>query len=387
MSRVESTTSDAMRIVDRGSVLPQLTNRWLGVNDVPTEEEAFPAFPARPFGGACWDGQMLTGETAEVALEGMDEVRLLDKEESESLAAHWDEPGRGISPAILHHNAEAANLPLLIQPAHGSVHQLEIALSEADPLLADRLHVRLETGVVSTLVVDVKSQDDREAFRNGTLLIDLEADSLLQLVLIDRFHAAVHNNFSLSFRAADGAQLKIAHVELGAARSNINISGDLLGAESELDAYDAYLVQGSSKLDLFYDIRFYGELSRGTIHADGALFDQAYKSFRGTLDFREGCVGAVGDEEESAVLMSDEVHSVAVPLLLCHEEAVQGNHATSAGRMDEEMLFYLMSRGISAKEAEGLIVESRMVPTLDQIPDPALRESIRAAIHEQIVRP
>ncbi|MCI6157234.1 MAG: SufD family Fe-S cluster assembly protein, partial [Peptoniphilaceae bacterium] len=78
--------------------------------------------------------------------------------------------------------------------------------------------------------------------------------------------------------------------------------------------------------------------------------------------------------------------SVAVPLLLCHEDHVVGNHAASAGRLDEEMLFYLMSRGISRKEAEGLIVESRMIPTLDRIRNDGLRSELLQEIHETIVR-
>ena len=84
--------------------------------------------------------------------------------------------------------------------------------------------------------------------------------------------------------------------------------------------------------------------------------------------------------------MSDDARSVAVPILLCHEDAVEGNHATSAGRVDEELLFYLMSRGLSRQEAEGMIVESRMAETLDRIPDAALREKIRQAIHDRLMK-
>ena len=140
-----------------------------------------------------------------------------------------------------------------------------------------------------------------------------------------------------------------------------------------------------AKMDFFYNVAFFNHFTNGHIEANGALLDRAYKSFRDTLDFKEGSVGAVGGEEEFTLLLSEEAKSLAVPILLCHEDLVQANHAASNGKLDEDILFYLMSRGFPRSEAEGLIVESRMRPSLDRIPDEDLRESLKKVIHERIV--
>lgn len=50
--------------------------------------------------------------------------------------------------------------------------------------------------------------------------------------------------------------------------------------------------------------------------------------------------------------MGDNVVNQTIPLILCAEEDVEGNHGASIGQLDEEMLFYLSSRGMSAESAQ-----------------------------------
>lgn len=129
-------------------------------------------------------------------------------------------------------------------------------------------------------------------------------------------------------------------------------------------------------LNLFYNFDQYGKKTNSNVMIKGALKDRASKIFKASLDFKKGSTGSVGNEEEIVTLLSDEVHSVAVPLLLCTEDDVVGNHASSAGRIDQDMLFYIMSRGISQKEGEKLIIESNILPTIQKIPDAKLRSEV-----------
>lgn len=357
---------------DRGSELPARTCRWLKVNDVLTQIEEYPK--TVPFEG--------------VTTEGLTDAQRTEGKVQEQSGVDFGNVGhdaQGISEAVAAKNAQEANVSYSWAVEDGAVQTLHFALSKENLVLQDRLQLRVPCGHCATVVLDVKSDENTEVARNGMLDIAVEEDADLQLVLINRLNSNAISNQRVAFTVADGGNLRVAHVELGGARTNYHLSGDLLGVEAKMEEYVAYLAQEQEKIDLFYHVRFHGLYTEGVIRADGALLDQAYKSFRGTLDFLEGARGAVGDEEEVTVLMSDEAHSVAVPVLLCHEDAVEGNHATSAGRVDEEMLFYLMSRGLSRSEAEGMIVESRMAETLDRLPDPVLKENIRQAIHERLI--
>jgi len=58
------------------------------------------------------------------------------------------------------------------------------------------------------------------------------------------------------------------------------------------------------------------------------------------LTSREAPLNRTGNEEEFTILLSPKVKSFAIPLLLCKEDDVIGNHAASAGQIDEDKLFY-----------------------------------------------
>lgn len=109
------------------------------------------------------------------------------------------------------------------------------------------------------------------------------------------------------------------------------------------------------------------------------------KIFKGTLDFKKGASRSKGIEEEYAILLDKTVKADAIPLLLCEEDDVEGQHAASAGQIDSDKLFYLMSRGLDEKEAKKLIVEASFTPIIDKIPMEYLKEEITKEIHRRIV--
>ena len=68
-------------------------------------------------------------------------------------------------------------------------------------------------------------------------------------------------------------------------------------------------------------------------------------------------------------LFGDNVMNRTVPLILCTEEDVQGSHGATIGRIDEEMLFYLESRGLSAETAALMMRNARVEVVLQKILD------------------
>ena len=112
------------------------------------------------------------------------------------------------------------------------------------------------------------------------------------------------------------------------------------------------------------------------------LRDNASKLFRGTIDFRKGCAGAEGAEKEEVLLLGDEVVNRTIPLILCGEEKVQGSHGATAGRMDEEKLFYFCSRGLSREEACDMMARAGIDAVCSKIPDEALVEKVQAYLEE-----
>ena len=71
-------------------------------------------------------------------------------------------------------------------------------------------------------------------------------------------------------------------------------------------------------------------------------------------------------------------------MLLCGEEDVEGNHSFAAGKIDENQLFYIMSRGFNYKEAMKLIVKAKFNKILESIDVQHLKKEIINEIDERL---
>ena len=84
------------------------------------------------------------------------------------------------------------------------------------------------------------------------------------------------------------------------------------------------------------------------------------------------------------MLLSDSAKSLALPMLLCSEEDVEGNHSCASGKIGEKELFYIMSRGFELKEAIKLMVRAKFNKILENIEDEELKEKILNEINKRL---
>lgn len=250
--------------------------------------------------------------------------------------------------------------------------------------LIDLQEIHLEEGAKATLIFDYKSEKDLDLFRNTLIRIRAEKDSYLKLVLVQKLSDKAVSMVSMVSSVEEGAKVDLVQVDLGSKEAYTNYVCDLLNPKAESMIHSAYFVDKERIHDINYLVNHRGKETISDMQVNGALKDLARKRFAGTLDFKTGSNGSVGNEEEFVTLIDEEVKSIALPLLLASEHDIMGNHAASAGRIDQDMLFYLMSRGLSEKEAKALAVEAKMTPTLDLIPDSQMREEVKQYIHEGI---
>jgi Fe-S cluster assembly protein SufD len=189
---------------------------------------------------------------------------------------------------------------------------------------------------------------------------------LVQVQLLGR--GFVHIN-DVGADLAEAASLEVVQLALGADKIYDGVRAELTGEGSSFNAAVGYYGRRGQALDMNFIANHYGKKTTCTMSADGVLQQGARKLYRGTIDFKNGCAGAVGDEKETVLLLSDNVVNQTIPLILCSEEDVQGNHGASIGKLDEELLFYLMSRGFSEQEAVNMMAKAKIDALCRQIED------------------
>ncbi|MBR1696916.1 MAG: SufD family Fe-S cluster assembly protein, partial [Anaerovibrio sp.] len=156
------------------------------------------------------------------------------------------------------------------------------------------------------------------------------------------------------------------------------------GDKSQADVSLLYFGDGDRSLDMNYVLEFQGRKTVGNLEVYGGLMGESQKIFRGTLDFKQGSKQAKGYEKENVVVLSSGVRNRSVPIMLSGEDDVVGNHAVSSGKINEDKLHYLMSRGLSPAEARKLVLEAAFNPVLELIDDEALRQEIDSYIKERL---
>ena len=188
----------------------------------------------------------------------------------------------------------------------------------------------------------------------------------------------------IKISVGNGSHVEFISADAGGGNFSADIEINLRGDDSSAELDAVYFGDGERKLDFNYVIRQQGKRTSATMTVRGALNDRCDKIFRGTLDFKRGSKGSTGRELEEVIILSSGTRNRSVPLMLAEEDEVDGHHAVSIGRLDEEKIFYLMSRGLDLAEAERLIVEAAFNPVVEKIPDESLRAKLSTRLQERL---
>lgn len=212
--------------------------------------------------------------------------------------------------------------------------------------------------------------------------LHVEKDARVRLVQIQN---AAHDSLlrlETDGRCAENGQVELIQILLG--RGDVYSDGHfaLNGTGAGFQAGIGYLGQKQQTVDLNLVVDHWGQKTTSEINAAGALKDDARKTFRGTIDFKKGSTGSVGNEQETVLMLGDGAVNKTVPLILCAEENVVGNHGATIGELDEDTLFYFESRGISAAEAENIMARAAIERLARTLQDETAQAAILTELEE-----
>jgi len=116
----------------------------------------------------------------------------------------------------------------------------------------------------------------------------------------------------------------------------------------------------------------------------GIVKDNAKLTFAGTGHVPKGNKNADAKQETRILSLSKTAQATANPFLLIDEGEITAGHAAAIGQVDEEQIYYLMSRGMSQNDAKQLIVNGFLSKFIDEIKDEQLRETVAGLIDRKL---
>lgn len=174
----------------------------------------------------------------------------------------------------------------------------------------------------------------------------------------------------------DDAKVSFTQIELGGLHIDSGINVSLKGNRSSFISKVAYLCKDKQYLDMNHLVCQYGKRTSCSMDVDGTLKDEAVKVYRGTLDLKKGCAGSKGNELENTLLLSPKAINKSMPNILCTEEDIAAQHGSTIGRLSNEVLFYMQTRGICPEEAERIISITKIKKVLALVPDEAIQKKV-----------
>lgn len=262
--------------------------------------------------------------------------------------------------------------------------QIGFTFDKENTQLVEDIEIEANENTKSTVIIKYESEKDVEAFHNGVIRLQAKKDAKINVVIVNFMNITSNNFISIESVIEENAKVNYTIIDFGGKNSITNYYSNIVGDLADNSLNTIYLGSKDQVFDLNYIAELRGEKSNIDIQVEGALKDKAKKHFKGTIDFKKGCKKATGNEAENCMLLSDTARSIALPMLLCSEEEVEGNHSSSAGKIGDKELFYIMSRGFTKKEAMKLMVRARFNKILDSIKNEELKNEIVAKIDERL---
>ncbi len=273
---------------------------------------------------------------------------------------------------------EKANqkLKLIIDSKVNKEMQINFKLDKENPNLLDNLEIIANESAKATIIIKYEAEEDIEGFHNGIIRVIAKIKAEVNIIVVNLTNQYSNNFISFENNCEENSKIKYTVVDFGGKNSITNYYSNLIGNFSENTIDTIYLGKGNQLFDINYIAELRGEKSNVNIEVQGALKDKAKKHFKGTIDFKKGCKKAKGNENENCMLLSDTAKSLALPMLLCSEEDVEGNHSSSAGKIETKQLFYIMSRGFELEEAKKMMVKAKFNKILESIENEELKSKI-----------
>lgn len=199
--------------------------------------------------------------------------------------------------------------------------------------------------------------------------IVVEAGAKLHLIEMLGVNEGQQHLESVGLEIHQNAAVDVKQYALGGLTIGLGLTANLVGARARLDLNNRYHATHEETLDINHLVRMRGTSTRAQLTESGVLNEAAKKTLRATIDLVRGAKDAQGNEIETVMILGDDVVNKTMPVILCDEDDVAGNHGATIGSVSPEQLDYLAARGLSRQDAEQLFVRALFEDAIINAPE------------------
>lgn len=225
---------------------------------------------------------------------------------------------------------------------------------------------------------------DTESISDNVVELHAASGAELRYIQIQDWGRNVWNFHTQHAVVAQDAAIKSLNVALGSMLSKSMIFSTLAGAGSLAEMLGLYFADEDQHLDFQTRQSHQSPYASSDLLFKGTVKDQARTVYSGTIVVAPKAHGTDAYQANRNLSLSPKARVDTIPKLEIEANDVRCTHGATISQIEEEYIFYLMSRGINRTEAEKLIVDGFFDEVIERVPVESVQQTVRTAIDKKI---
>jgi Fe-S cluster assembly protein SufB/Fe-S cluster assembly protein SufD len=167
---------------------------------------------------------------------------------------------------------------------------------------------------------------------------------------------------------------------LGGAMTRSRVESVMEGEGASSENVEVVFGAGTQRFDAVSNISHVGPNTSGHAVSKGVVKEKARSLFKGMIRINKDAKNSRAYLAEHGMILGKEARADAIPGLEIETNEVKATHSASVAQINDEEIFYLMSRGLSEDESKKLIIVGFFEPVIERIPVPEVAKRIRRIV-------
>lgn len=250
------------------------------------------------------------------------------------------------------------------------------------PAVRIRVGAGARIDVVETFLGSGAAEATPSGATNAVTEVDLGADAQVSHQRVQAEDRGIVHLGHLRFRLDARARLRTTSVTLGAAVSRVSVDVTLAGDDSAADLSGLYLPRGGQHHEHVITVDHVGSDTTSSQDYRGVIDDRGRGSFTGHVIVAPNTTGTEATQSNRSLLLSRTARADARPWLEILADDVQCSHGATVGRLDDDQVFYLRSRGIPEQQARHLLIDAFAAEITSAITPPWLQDQVATLVED-----
>ena len=245
----------------------------------------------------------------------------------------------------------------------------------------NNLKVIAEINVESQSSFELIDENNYEMDTSFTMDTYLGDGSVFELYRFNKFKAETRNSFLHTCSLSKNSTFKDYNFTTG---SDLTKNQTKINLNEKNSNYigSGVVISNSSKCENYLDIRHLSDSAKSDCSFKAVSRGKSNVSFNGKVFVDEKCFNTVSNQISKGLLMDKDSKVNLTPILEINNDDVICSHGAASGKADEEILFYLASRGIAKADAERLYIQGFLSEFIGKIDDSEMQTKGRKYIIE-----